>query len=158
MRALESPDRSIDGPRGSSVAPMQRRMLEATLATLEAIAADVHLGLLETVGIESRLVDGERSSVEIELPQGADIEMIARAIDVENVEAWSENGKVRVGVGPWYTTKDVDQVVLCVTKVVHVMLGLHAPPPKQSVWRRTLSAAVEILELQKQVKEPGETK
>ena len=158
LRALETPDHTIDGPRGSSVASTQRELLRATLATLKAIAADVHLGLLETVGIESRLADGERCAVEIDLPPDTDIEMIAQAIDLENVEAWTENGKVRVGIGPWYTTKDVDQVVLCVTKVVHVLLGLHAPPPKQTFWERTLKAAAEILELQKQVTRPDDAK
>lgn len=125
-------------------------MLDATIRTLEAITRDVRTGLLETVGIDSRLVIEENSSVQLELPPDTDTELIARAIDLENVEAWrDDNGRVQVAVGPWYTTKDVDQVVLTVTKVVHVLLGMHAPEPSQVFLKRWLSAAVEIAALQK---------
>lgn len=139
-----------DGPKGSQVSAHQQELLRATRAALLAIASDVRQGLLETVGIESRLVESDRFAMEIDLPQQTDAGMIAQAIDLENVEAWCENGKVRVAIGPWYTTKDVDQVVLCVTKVVHVMLGLHAPPPKQNFWQRLLSSAAELISLQQQ--------
>ena len=83
-------------------------------------------------------------------------EHIARAIDAENVEAWcDERGRVHVAISPWYSTKDVDQVVLSVTKVVHVLLGLHAADATQTTegavfWRRWLSVAMEIAALQKQ--------
>lgn len=149
---------NIASPKGSRVAARQKELLRATEAVLAAIAADVHQGLLETVGVESRMVMGDRCAVEIDLPPGTDVEKIARAIDLENLEAWRQNGKVRVGIGPWYTTKDVDQVVLCVTKVVHVLLGLHAPPPKQNIWQRILSSASEILELQQQAARPEDAK
>lgn len=142
-------------PNGSQVSARQQELLRATRAVLLAIASDVRQGLLETVGIESRLVESDRFAMEIELPPQkdnamADAAMIAQAIDVENVEAWCENGKVRVAIGPWYTTKDVDQVVLCVTKVVHVLLGLHAPPPKQNFWQRLLSSVAEVASVQQQ--------
>lgn len=139
---------AIAGVKGSQVAARQNELLRATEAVLAAIAEDVRLGLRETVGIESRLIVDERCAIEIELPPETDVEKIARAIDLENLEAWCEKGKVRVGIGPWFTTKDVDQVVLCATKVVHVLLGLHAPPPKQTFLQRILSSASEILELQ----------
>lgn len=68
-----------------------------------------------------------RASVVITLPEGTNARHIALAIDLENVEAWcDEDGRVHVAIGPWYTTKDTDQVVLSVTKVTHVLLGLHA--------------------------------
>ncbi len=52
---------------------------------------------------------------------------------MENVEAWcDENRYVHAAIGPWYSTKDVDQVVLSITKVVHVKLGLHAMPKRAS--------------------------
>lgn len=137
-------------PNGSQVSARQMELLRATRAVLLAIASDVRHGLLETVGIESRLVESDRFAMEIELPLQTDAAMIAQAIDLENVEAWCENGKVRVAIGPWYTTKDVDQVVLCVTKVVHVLLGLHAPPPKQSFWQRLLSSVAEVASVQQQ--------
>jgi hypothetical protein len=63
----------------------------------------------------------------LELPEDTDTEYIAKAIDAENVEAWrGESGRVHVAVNPWYSTKDVDQAVLCSIKVIHVILGIHA--------------------------------
>lgn len=143
-------------PEGSSVLLSQRRLLEAMRATLAAVAADVRGGLLETVGVAATLVEGERSSVVLELPRevvGAEAEKIARAIDMENVEAWvGEGSRVHVGIGPFYTTKDVDQVVLSVTKVIHVMLGMHAtdaPAKPKTLSQRALSAVAEVLLAQK---------
>lgn len=94
------------------------------------------------------------------LPPGTDTELISRAIDLENVEAWlGEDGRVHVGIGPWYSTKDVDQMVLSITKVVHVMLGLHAsdvqPRPK-GLRQRLLSAVAEVLAAQKRAAEKKE--
>ncbi|HEY2384342.1 MAG TPA: hypothetical protein VGK48_24465 [Terriglobia bacterium] len=119
----------------------QRRLIAQTRKTLSTIAEDVRRGLLETVGIQSRLLESERTAIEIDLPPGADMELIARAIDLENVEAWLDKGsRVHVAIGPWYSTKDVDQVVLSVTKVVHVLLGLHASKPEpQGVLHRWLA-------------------
>lgn len=124
-------------PFGSMVPWAQTQMFNATQQALAAVAQDVAQGLAETVGIRcawaTELKADERCSVVIELPAAADPEYIARAIDLENVEAWTQtnsaDGKpyVHVAIGPWYSTKDVDQVVLSITKVVHVLLGLHAP-------------------------------
>ena len=109
----------------------QTQLVQATQQALAAVANDVTKGLLETVGIVSKwgAEDAENSkcSVVLELPDEADPEFIANAIDLENVEAWcDENKQVHVAIGPWYSTKDVDQVVLSVTKVMHVLLGMHA--------------------------------
>lgn len=119
---------TITSPQGSTVAWAQNRLFEATQMALAAVAKDVKLGLLETVGVESRWdEEGDRASVVIILPISTDTKFIAKAIDLENVEAWcDEKGQIHAGIGPWYTTKDVDQVVLAITKVVHVLLGLHA--------------------------------
>ena len=124
-------------PVGSMLPWAQSQMFNATQQALAAVAQDVTNGLAETVGIRcawaTELKADECCSVVIELPTSADPEYIARAIDLENVEAWTRDnpaeGKrsVHVAIGPWYTTKDVDQVVLSITKVVHVLLGLHAP-------------------------------
>lgn len=122
-----APGQSITGPAGSTVAWAQMRLLEATRMALAAVANDVRLGLQETVGIAAEWAEGERASVVITLPEGTDTHFIAHAIDLENVEAWcDEHDRVHVAIGPWYSTKDVDQVVLSITKVVHVLLGLHA--------------------------------
>lgn len=122
-----APGQSITGPEGSTVAWAQVRLWEATRMALASVANDVRLGLQETVGVDAIWIEGERASVVITLPEGTDTHFIARAIDLENVEAWcDEHNQVHVAIGPWYSTKDVDQVVLSITKVVHVLLGLHA--------------------------------
>jgi hypothetical protein len=109
----------------------QQRLREATDTALAVIARDVQAGLSETVGVRAEWFIGYnpegRASVVLTLPEGTNARRIALAIDLENVEAWcDEEGRVHVTIGPWYTTKDTDQVVLSVTKVTHVLLGLHA--------------------------------
>jgi hypothetical protein len=118
-------------PVGSMLPWAQSQLFNATQQALAAVAQDVANGLAETVGIRcawgTELKADERCSVVIELPQSADPDFIARAIAAENVEAWcDEQQDVHVAIGPWYSTRDVDQVVLSITKVVHVKLGLHA--------------------------------
>ena len=122
---------STEKPVGSMVPWAQTQLVQATQQALAAVANDVTNGIKETVGLSgkwgSESLENERCSVVLELPAEADPEFIAQAIDLENVEAWcDENQKVHVAIGPWYSTKDVDQVVLSVTKVVHVLLGMHA--------------------------------
>ena len=134
----------------------QRNLLKATDEVLRSIAADVRGGLLETVGIESELsTDGGRCSMLLHLPETADKERIARAIDAENVESWlDETGKVRIAINPWYSTKDVDQTVLSTIKVIHVLLGIHATDddaPK-TFKQKLLQSISEVIELQKTVK------
>jgi len=125
------PSAGNEKPVGSMVPWAQTQLFNATRQALAAIAQDIVNGLAETVGIRCawgvELAAEERCSVVLELPPQADPVFIAHAIDLENVEAWcDENKQVRVGIGPWYSTKDVDQTVLAITKVVHVKLGLHA--------------------------------
>lgn len=125
------PDGRIVAPEGSMVPWAQQRLREATDMALAAVASDVRTGLSETVGVYAEWFTGSdpegRVSVVITLPEGANARRIALAIDLENVEAWcDEEGRVHVAIGPWYTTKDTAQVVLSVTKVTHVLLGLHA--------------------------------
>ena len=122
---------STEKPFGSMVPWAQTQLVQATQQALAAVANDVANGIKETVGLSSKWgsesTENDRCSVIIELPNEADPELIAKAIDLENVEAWcDENKKAHVAIGPWYSTKDVDQVVLSVTKVVHVLLGMHA--------------------------------
>lgn len=119
-------------PVGSMVPWAQTQLFQATQLALSAVAKDIAQGLAETVGIRcewaTELKADEPCSVVIELPEGTDTQYIARAIDLENVEAWcDDNGYVHVAIGPWFSVKDVDQTVLSITKVVHVLLGLHAP-------------------------------
>lgn len=127
---MQSP---IEGVPGSMVAWAQKRLLDATHTALAAIAADVRDGLAQTTGVGATWVDGEqRASVvldlsEKDLPPGVTLEIVARAIDLENIEAWCDTeGRVRVGINVWNSIKDTDQTVLAVTKVTHVLLGMHA--------------------------------
>jgi len=141
-------------PEGSTVPQKQKKMLGATREVLTAAAKDVREGLLETVGVESALsLDDGRCSMVLDLPENADAEKIARAIDLENIEAWrDEQGKVHIALSPWYSTKDVDQTVLSAVKVIHVMLGIHASDadaakPK-TLKQKLLSSVMEVMKIQ----------
>lgn len=128
-----------------------------TLTTLEAVFADVRGGLLETVGVDCVLSIEEKCSFVLDLPEGTDTEQIARAIDMENVEAWSDaTGRVHVALSPWFSTKDVDQSVLSPVKAIHVLIGIHAadnaPPP--SFGQKIMSTVAEIMNIQKKIEKP----
>lgn len=143
-------------PEGSTVPQDQEKMLRATQRVINAMAADVRDGLLETVGVESWLsLEGDRCSMILELPAGTDTKHIAEAIDVENADAWcDEKGRVNLGINPWYSTKDVDQTVLCAIKVIHVILGMHAVcevPPK-TFGQKLLSSVMDVLKAQNEAK------
>lgn len=128
--------------------------MKAARATLDAVFADVQMGLRETVGVECSLASGERCSVVLDLPDRTDTEQIARAIDMENVEAWrDETGRVHVGLSPWFSAKDVDQAVLSTVKVIHVLLGIHASDSNEpkSFGQKILGAVAEVINLQKKI-------
>ena len=142
-------------PENSVVPKRQKILLKETSQVLDAIAADVRNGLLETVGVESSFaIDGERCSMQLVLPASADTELIARAIDAENIEAWLDSaGRVHVGLNPWFSTKDVDQTVLCTIKVIHVLLGIHASDSiaerPLTMSQKLLAGVTEIMQIQK---------
>ncbi len=126
--------------------------MKATLATLDAVFAEVREGLLETVGVDCELSVKECCSAILNLPENTDTEKIARAIDLENIEAWlDENGRVHIALSPWFSTKDVDQTILSPVKVIHVLLGIHAADAAQpkSFKERILSSVADIMKLQK---------
>ena len=154
-KSLQSENTSV--PENSKVLAAQKNLMRATLATLDAIFADVRGGLTETVGVDGVLSIEDKCSVILNLPDGTDTEQIARAIDLENIEAWRDgSGRVRVALSPWLSTKDVDQTVLCPVKVIHVLLGIHAAdniaPP--TFGQKILSTVAEIMNLQKKVEKP----
>ncbi len=125
--------------------------MKATLATLDAVFADVRGGLLETVGVDCVLSIEEKCSFVLSLPVKTDTEQIARAIDLENIEAWCDDEKrVHVCLSPWFSTKDVDQTVLSPVKVIHVLLGVHASDAAQpkTFKEKVLSSVAEIMNLQ----------
>ncbi len=131
----------------------QIKLIAETRRVLEAIARDMRLGLLETVGIESEFSTADdRCSIVLQLPEGSDAKQIAEAVDAENIESWLDaEGKVHVAVNPWYSTKDVDQAVLSTIKAIHVLVGVHAtdnaPPP--TFKQKLFASLAEILETQK---------
>ncbi|MCY7377635.1 MAG: hypothetical protein LH472_16885 [Pyrinomonadaceae bacterium] len=145
---------NVSAPENSKVSANQKHLMKATQAALEAVFADVRGGLMETVGVDCVLSIEDKSSVVLDLPAETDTEQIARAIDLENVEAWrDDNGRVHVGISPWLSTKDVDQTVLCAVKVIHVLLGIHAAdnaaPP--TFGQKILSTVADIMNIQKKV-------
>ncbi len=128
--------------------------MKVTLTTLDAVFADVRQGLRETVGIDCELVAESRCSVVLNLPAETDTETIARAIDLENIEAWRDaSGRVHVGISPWLSTKEVDQTVLSPVKVIHVLLGVHASDSAEpkTFGQKIFGAVAEIMSLQKKI-------
>jgi len=114
-------------PKNSMVPFMQEKLLASINYALAAIAADVRQGLLETVGLESEwwTDDSEMASVVVHLPENIDRDYLVKAINLENLEAWCDDKKrVHIAISPFYTTKDVDQTVLCVVKVACQFTGL----------------------------------
>ncbi|MBC7795318.1 MAG: hypothetical protein H7Z37_00435, partial [Pyrinomonadaceae bacterium] len=80
----------------------------------------------------------------------------ASAIDAENLESWcDENGELHIGISPWYSTKDVDQTVLCTTKIIHVVLGMHATDAKinkpKTLSQKIMSSINDIMTIQKDI-------
>ena len=141
-------------PKNSKVLSNQTQLMKAALTTLSAVFADVRQGLRETVGIECELVLEESCSIVLNLPAETDTELIARAIDLENIEAWlDESGRVHVGISPWLSTKEVDQTVLSSVKVIHVLLGVHASDSREpkTIGQKIFGAVAEIMTLQKKI-------
>lgn len=114
-------------PENSMVPFMQEKLAAALNNTLAAIAADVRQGLLQIVGLESEwwTDDPEKASVLVDLPAAIDPAYAAEAINLENLEAWLDaERRLHIAISPFYTTKDVDQTVLCVVKVVCQFTGI----------------------------------
>jgi hypothetical protein len=117
----------ITAPPGSKVPYMQKRLLDATQNALAAVAEDVCIGFKLTVGLDAEwcLERAERTSVILHLPENADIDYVVEAVNLENLECWKdEQNRFHVAIGPWFTTKEVDHVVLCTIKIVHEYTGL----------------------------------
>ena len=142
-------------PEGSKVLAEQKHLVKATEAAISAVFADARQGLRETVGVNCALAVDERCSIVLDLPNGADTEKIAGAIDLENVEAWrDETGRVHVCLSPWFSAKDVDQTVLSTVKVIHVPLGIHASDSAEMITfgQKIMLSVAEIMNIQKTTK------
>lgn len=141
----------LTAPENSKVLANQKCLRDQTLATLEQVFRDVREGFMETVGVECKLVVEDVCSVTLILPEKVDAETIARAVDLENVEAWRDDaGEVHIGLSPWFSTKDVDQTVLSAVKVIHVLLGIHATDNTQpkSFKQKLLGSIAEVMQIQ----------
>ena len=141
----------LDAPENSKVLAHQKRLCEQMKQTLNAIYKDMREGLLETVGVDCTLVVDEKCSVKLDLPEETDAEKIARAIDLENIEAWCDaENRVHLAVNPWYSTKEVDQAVLSAVKVVHVLIGIHATDNEKpkSLKQKLMASIAEVMQMQ----------
>ncbi len=145
----------LTAPENSRVLTNQKRLSKQARETLNEIHRDIREGLAETVGVDCELIIGEKCSVRLILPKDSDTRKIAQAIDHENIETWCDSeGKVNVGIGPWYSTKDVDQTVLSTVKVIHVLLGIHATDTEKpkSLRQKLLASVAEVMQLQQKDK------
>ncbi len=152
-KSLQTGEMAV-APENSKVLSNQKHLIKATEAAIAAVFADVRQGLRETVGVDCSLCVEERCSVVLDLPAETDTQQIARAIDLENIEAWcDETGRVHVCLSPWFSTKDVDQTVLSPVKVIHVLLGIHATDAAEqpTFGQKIFGAVAEIMNLQKKV-------
>jgi hypothetical protein len=114
-------------PENSKVPYMQEKLRAAIDYALSAIAADVWRGLLETVGLDSEwwTEEDEQASFVVYLPANIDCDYVAKAVNLENLEAWLDGERrLHFAISPFYTTKDVDRTVLCLVKVVCQFTGL----------------------------------
>jgi hypothetical protein len=94
-RGLQNGSVAAAATKASKVLGRQKQLAAAARATLDSVYADVREGLSETVGINCTLEINDRCSVALELPDNTDTALIARAIDLENVESWlDEAGRV----------------------------------------------------------------
>jgi hypothetical protein len=111
-------------------AEAQRRAVAALKRAQAAVARQVVVGIGETIGLLA-CASADGLGVYLNLPDGADPALTARANEAEGVTAWvsDEAGRAwaTVGVAPWYGADEIDHAVLCVAKVAHVLFGLHPP-------------------------------
>ena len=106
---------------------MQDKLRSAIDNALAGVAADGRKGISEIVGLDSEWwTDNQNvASVVVYLPEDVDAEYVARAVNLENLEAWLDDEKrFHIAKSPFYTMKDIDQTVLCVVKVVCQFTGL----------------------------------
>lgn len=112
---------------GSKVPYMQKRLFDATQNALAAVAEDICIGFKLTVGLNAYwfLEATEKTSVIVEIPENIDLDYVVEAVNAENLECWKdEQNRFHVAIGPYFSTKEVDHVVLCTIKVVHEFTGL----------------------------------
>ncbi len=85
-------------------------------------------GVVETLGI-SAWPCPDRIGVWVQLPAGADVGEVARAVRLEGASARpaSEGNYLLLDVQPWFDAEEIEHTVLCCAKVLHVMLGIHPP-------------------------------
>ena len=106
---------------------MQEKLQTAINYALAAVASDVRQGLLETVGLESEwwTDNNDAASMVVHLPKNINMDYVVEAINCENLEVWLDGERLlHIAISPFYTTKDVDQTVLCIVKVVCRFTGL----------------------------------
>jgi hypothetical protein len=124
-------DRWRDVPKRiplDDVASEQREIARAIASLQTAICVQVAQGIVDAIGL-SAWPSPDNDGVWVELPPGADLGEIARAIELEGAAARPAAGVpyLLLPVQPWFDLEEIDQTILCCLKVVHVLLGVHAP-------------------------------
>jgi hypothetical protein len=111
-----------------AVAAEQRAVASSILRLQKAVCGHVAQGIVETCGL-SAWPSPDLDGVWIELPAGADIVEVSRAIEREGAAARQATDApyLLLRVQPWFDVEEIDQTILCCLKVIHVMLGIHPP-------------------------------
>jgi hypothetical protein len=117
-----------DGDLLPEVAEAQRAAASALRTAQAAVSRLVIVGIGEAIGVVAfPSVDG--AGVSLALPVEGHAETVVQALLAENVTAYLSEDAGRtwatVGVAPWYRADEIDHVVLCVAKVIHVIFGIH---------------------------------
>ena len=106
----------------------QRQVADAIAKLQRSVCLQVAQGVVETLGI-SAWPCPDRIGVWVQLPAGADVNEVARAVRLEGASARpaSDGNYLLLDVQPWFDAEEIEHTVLGCAKVLHVMLGIHPP-------------------------------
>jgi hypothetical protein len=110
------------------LAQEQRRVADSVAKLQRSVCLQVAQGVVETLGIPAWPCP-DRIGVWVQLPIGADVNEVAKAVRLEGASARpaSDGNYLLLDVQPWFDTEEIEHTVLCCAKVLHVMLGIHPP-------------------------------
>jgi hypothetical protein len=110
------------------VAKEQRQLANALAKLQRSVCMQVAQGLVEALNVQAWPCP-DRIGVWVQLPSGADVNEVAKAIRLEGASARpaSDGNYLLLDVQPWFDQEEIEQTVLCCLKVLHVMLGIHPP-------------------------------
>jgi hypothetical protein len=110
------------------IATEQRAVAHAVVKLQRSICRQVAHGIVDAIGLNA-WPSPDHDGVWVELPAGSDIAHVAQSIELEGAAARPADGVpyLLLLVQPWFDAEEIDQTILCCLKVVHVLLGVHAP-------------------------------